>query len=187
MLDNYDSFTYNLVQYYGQLGQDVVVRRNDETDIATIDRLQPDYIVISPGPGTPAQAGISVELIRYFAGKIPVFGVCLGLQSIGVAFGGEIVHAQTIMHGKLSKVSHNEQGVFKGISNPVTCTRYHSLVVNRNNLPDCFEVTAWTDDQEIMGLKHKTLSVEGVQFHPEALLTEEGMDMLNNFLITHKK
>ena len=187
MLDNYDSFTYNLVQYFAQLGQEVVIKRNDETSIEQIEALNPDYIVISPGPGTPAEAGISIDVIQYFAGKIPIFGVCLGMQSMGEAFGGKIVRARALMHGKLSKVLHNDMGVFHDVVNPVTCTRYHSLAVARESLPDCLEVTAWTEDGEIMGLRHKTLAVEGVQFHPEAILTEDGLKMLNNFLIEHKK
>ncbi len=187
MLDNYDSFTYNLVQYYAQLGQEVVIKRNDETSVEQIEALNPDYIVISPGPGTPAEAGISIDVIQYFTGKIPIFGVCLGMQSMGEAFGGKIVRARALMHGKLSKVLHNNTGVFHDVANPVTCTRYHSLAVERESLPDCLEITAWTDDGEIMGLRHKTLPVEGVQFHPEAILTEDGLKMLNNFLIAHKK
>lgn len=187
MLDNYDSFTYNLVQYYRQLGEEVVVKRNDEVSIAQIAEINPDYIVISPGPGTPQQAGVSIEAILSFAGKIPVFGVCLGLQSIGEAFGGRIVSAKTIMHGKLSQVNHKSVGAFSQINNPVTCTRYHSLVVEKSSLPDCLEVTAWTDDDEIMGLRHKTLAIEGVQFHPEALLTDQGLAILNNFLVEHRR
>lgn len=186
MLDNYDSFTYNLVQYYRQLGQEVVVKRNDQITVAQIEALQPDYIVISPGPGTPKDAGISIETILRFAGKIPIFGVCLGLQSIGEAFGGNIVSAKSIMHGKVSQVHHNNLGAFESIKNPVTCTRYHSLVVEKDSLPECLSVTAWTDDGEIMGLKHKELAIEGVQFHPEALLTEQGLEILDNFLQEYK-
>ena len=183
MLDNYDSFTYTLVQYFGELGEDVRVYRNDAITLSEIAKLNPERIVISPGPGTPAQAGISLSVIREFAGKIPLLGVCLGHQSIGEAFGGKVVHARKLMHGKVSPVHHHNVGVFRGLPNPVTCTRYHSLAVERETLPDCLEVTAWTDDGEIMGLRHKTLDVEGVQFHPESILTEHGHDMLKNFLV----
>ena len=182
MIDNYDSFTYNLVQYFGELGEDVRVYRNDAITLSELAKLDPARIVISPGPGTPAQAGISLSVIREFAGKIPLLGVCLGHQSIGEAFGGKVVHARKLMHGKVSPVHHHNVGVFRGLPNPVTCTRYHSLAVERETLPDCLEVTAWTDDGEIMGLRHKTLDVEGVQFHPESILTEHGHDMLRNFL-----
>ena len=182
MIDNYDSFTYNLVQYFGELGEDVRVYRNDAITLAEIAKLNPERIVISPGPGTPAQAGVSLSAIREFSGKIPLLGVCLGHQSIGEAFGGKVVHAKKLMHGKVSPVHHNNVGVFRGLPNPVTCTRYHSLAVERESLPDCLEITAWTDDGEIMGLRHKTLDVEGVQFHPESILTEHGHDMLKNFL-----
>ena len=187
MVDNYDSFTYNLVQYFGELGADVTVVRNDEVTVDDIAALRPDKIVISPGPCTPKEAGISVETIRTYAGKIPILGVCLGHQSIGYAFGGHIIHAKQIMHGKVSPVYHKDVGVFKGLSNPFTATRYHSLVIEQTSLPDCLEVTAWTQGQagnidEIMGVRHKTLDVEGVQFHPESILTEHGHDMLRNFL-----
>ncbi|HWT53181.1 MAG TPA: aminodeoxychorismate/anthranilate synthase component II [Rhodocyclaceae bacterium] len=182
MLDNYDSFTYNLVQYFGELGEDVHVYRNDEITLDEIAKLAPARIVVSPGPCSPAEAGISVPLIREFAGKIPLLGVCLGHQSIGAAFGGDIVHAKQLMHGKTSPVHHNNVGVFKGLPNPLTVTRYHSLAIKRETLPDCLEVTAWTDDGEIMGVRHKTLAVEGVQFHPESILTERGHDLLKNFL-----
>ncbi|MDE2598353.1 MAG: aminodeoxychorismate/anthranilate synthase component II [Rhodocyclaceae bacterium] len=182
MLDNYDSFTYNLVQYFGELGEDVRVYRNDEITLEEIAKLNPARIVVSPGPCSPAEAGISVPLIREFAGKIPLLGVCLGHQSIGAAFGGDIVHAKQLMHGKTSPVHHNDVGVFKGLPNPLTVTRYHSLAIKRETLPDCLEVTAWTDDGEIMGVRHKTLDVEGVQFHPESILTERGHDLLKNFL-----
>jgi len=182
MLDNYDSFTYNLVQYFGELGEDVRVYRNDEITLAEIAALKPARIVVSPGPCSPAEAGISVPLIREFAGKIPLLGVCLGHQSIGAAFGGDIVHAKQLMHGKTSPVHHNNVGVFKGLPNPLTVTRYHSLAIKRETLPDCLEVTAWTDDGEIMGVRHKTLEVEGVQFHPESILTDRGHDLLKNFL-----
>lgn len=187
MVDNYDSFTYNLVQYFGELGAEVTVMRNDEFSVADIEAFNPDKIVISPGPCTPKEAGISVETILNFAGKTPILGVCLGHQSIGHAFGGNIVHAKQIMHGKVSPVFHKDQGVFKGLNNPFTATRYHSLVIDQKTLPDCLEITAWTEDEqgnldEIMGVRHKTLDIEGVQFHPESILTEHGHDMLRNFL-----
>jgi anthranilate synthase/aminodeoxychorismate synthase-like glutamine amidotransferase len=182
MIDNYDSFTYNLVQYLAEIGQEVKVVRNDKISIEEINKLNPQYIVISPGPCTPNEAGISLELIEAFKGKIPILGVCLGHQSIGQAFGGKIVHAQTIMHGKTSKISHNNKGVFRGIKNPFVATRYHSLVIDRESLPNCFDITAWTDDNEIMGIKHKELAIEGVQFHPESILSEHGHDLLKNFL-----
>ena len=187
MIDNYDSFTYNLVQYLGELGQDVQVYRNDEIDLATVKNLNPRHIVISPGPCTPNEAGISVPLIHEFAGKIPLLGVCLGHQSIGQAFGGHIIKAKTLMHGKTSLIHHTNSGVFKDLPNPYTATRYHSLVIERATIPDCLEITAWTEDAngefgEIMGVKHKTLAVEGVQFHPESVLTEHGHALLNNFL-----
>ena len=186
MIDNYDSFTYNLVQYLGELQQEVVVYRNDEIDLAQIAELQPTHIVISPGPCTPNEAGISVPLIKTFAGKIPILGVCLGHQSIGQAFGGKIIHAKKLMHGKTSLIHHHDTSVFRGLSNPFTATRYHSLVIERETLPECLEITAWTDDGEIMGVRHKTLAVEGVQFHPESILTEHGHDMLRNFLQGNK-
>ncbi len=187
MIDNYDSFTYNLVQYLGELGQDVQVYRNDEIDLATVKKLNPRHIVISPGPCTPNEAGISVPLIHEFAGKIPLLGVCLGHQSIGQAFGGRIIKAKTLMHGKTSLIHHTNTGVFKDLPNPYTATRYHSLVIEHSTIPDCLEITAWTEDAngefgEIMGVKHKTLAVEGVQFHPESVLTEHGHALLNNFL-----
>ena len=182
MIDNYDSFTYNLVQYLAEIGQEVEVVRNDKISIEEINKLNPRYIVISPGPCTPNEAGISLELIEAFKGKIPILGVCLGHQSIGQAFGGKIVHAQTIMHGKTSKISHNNKGVFRGIKNPFMATRYHSLVIEKQTLPNCFDITAWTDDNEIMGIKHKELAIEGVQFHPESILSEHGHDLLKNFL-----
>ena len=170
MLDNYDSFTYNLVQYLSELGQKVEVYRNDQITIEQIHELDPKYIVISPGPCTPNEAGISLEVVNVFKGKIPIFGVCLGHQSIGQAFGGKIIHAKTIMHGKTSEIHHNNKGVFKGIKDSFIATRYHSLVLERNSCPDCFDITAWTDDEEIMGIRHKTLPIEGVQFHPESIL-----------------
>ncbi len=187
MIDNYDSFTYNLVQYLGELGEDVRVHRNDEITIEEIQTLNPDRIVLSPGPCTPNEAGISLAAIEAFAGKVPILGVCLGHQSIGQAFGGNIVKAKTLMHGKTSLMHHKNTGVFKNLSNPYTATRYHSLVIDQATLPNCLEVTAWTEDEEgnmdeIMGVRHKTLAVEGVQFHPESILTEHGHDLLKNFL-----
>ena len=187
MVDNYDSFTYNLVQYLGELGADVTVVRNDQVTVDDIAKLAPDKIVISPGPCTPKEAGVSVATILKFAGRIPILGVCLGHQSIGYAFGGNIIHAKSIMHGKTSPIYHHNLGVFKGLSNPFTATRYHSLVIEQASLPDCLEVTAWTQDEagkldEIMGVRHKTLDIEGVQFHPESILTEFGHELLGNFL-----
>ena len=182
MIDNYDSFTFNLVQYLAEIGQEVKVVRNDKISIEEINKLNPQYIVISPGPCTPNEAGISLELIDAFKGKIPILGVCLGHQSIGQAFGGKIIHAQTIMHGKTSKIFHNNKGVFRGIKDPFIATRYHSLVIEKQTLPNCFDITAWTDDNEIMGIKHKELAIEGVQFHPESILSEHGHDLLKNFL-----
>ncbi len=191
MIDNYDSFTYNLVQYFGELGADVQVHRNDQITIEEIEKLAPEYLVISPGPCTPNEAGVSVEAIKHFAGKLPILGVCLGHQSIGQAFGGTIVHANEIMHGKTSMVKHHDIGVFKGLSNPLEATRYHSLVIDKTRLPDCFEVTAWTENDngeidEIMGVRHKDMAIEGVQFHPESILTQHGHDMLRNFLEQNK-
>lgn len=187
MIDNYDSFTYNIVQYLGELGQDVQVVRNDEITIAEIERLAPARIVISPGPCSPNEAGISMEAIRHFAGKIPVLGVCLGHQSIGQVFGGKVVRARQVMHGKTSLIHHRNVGVFSELNNPLTATRYHSLVIEKESLPDCLEITAWTQlpdgsVDEIMGVRHKTLKVEGVQFHPESILTEQGHELLKNFL-----
>ncbi|QGZ29697.1 aminodeoxychorismate/anthranilate synthase component II [Stutzerimonas stutzeri] len=187
MLDNYDSFTYNVVQYLGELGADVKVVRNDELSVDEIEAMKPERIVVSPGPCTPNEAGISLELIHHFAGKLPILGVCLGHQSIGQAFGGDVVRARQVMHGKTSPVYHENAGVFDGLNNPLTVTRYHSLVVKADTLPACLEVTAWTqaDDGsigEIMGLRHKTLNVEGVQFHPESILTEQGHELFANFL-----
>lgn len=187
MIDNYDSFTYNLVQYFGELGAEVQVERNDCISVQQVADETPQHLVISPGPCTPDQAGISVDLITRMAGKVPVFGVCLGMQCIGAAFGGNIVRAGHIMHGKTSEVFHSGTGVFSGLPNPVVTTRYHSLVIEKSSLPDCLEVTAWTQTpdgeiEEIMGVRHKTLAVEGVQFHPESILTENGHDMLDNFL-----
>ena len=187
MIDNYDSFTYNLVQYFGELGQKVNVYRNDEITVNEIENLKPKYVVISPGPCTPNEAGISLELIEKLAGKIPILGVCLGFQAIAQAFGGNIIGAQRIMHGKVSPIHHTGKGVFTGLKNPFNATRYHSLVAEQSTLPDCLEVTAWTNNEsgsieEIMGVRHKTLAIEGVQFHPESILTEHGHQMLNTFL-----
>ena len=187
MIDNYDSFTYNLVQYFGELGQKVCVYRNDEISISEIETLKPKYIVISPGPCTPNEAGISLNLIEKLAGKIPILGVCLGFQAIVQVFGGNIIGAQKIMHGKVSPIHHTGKGVFKNLKNPLNATRYHSLVAEKPTLPDCFEVTAWTnkengDIEEIMGVRHKSYDIEGVQFHPESILTEHGHQMLNTFL-----
>ncbi len=182
MIDNYDSFTYNLVQYLGELKQDVRVYRNDKITVAEIEALKPDHIVISPGPCTPTEAGVSVETIQKLAGKTPILGVCLGHQSIGQAFGGKIVRAKQLMHGKTSMVHHANKGVFADLPNPFEATRYHSLVIERESLPDCLEITAWTEDGEIMGVRHKTLAVEGVQFHPESILTQHGHQLLANFL-----
>ena len=187
MIDNYDSFTYNLVQYFGELGVDIKVFRNDEISVAEIAALKPDHIVISPGPCTPTEAGISVEAIKYFAGKVPLLGVCLGHQSIGEAFGGKIIRAKRVMHGKISAMHHEGKGVFAGLNNPFNATRYHSLVIEQESLPDCLEVTAWTENEdgsmeEIMGVRHRTLAIEGVQFHPESILSEHGHQMLQNFI-----
>jgi len=182
MIDNYDSFTYNLVQYCGELGQDVRVVRNDEVSLDEIEAMQPEHIIISPGPCTPNEAGVSVPLVRRFAGKTPILGVCLGHQSIGQAFGGRVVHARHLMHGKTSAIEHAGVGVFRGLPSPFQATRYHSLAIERSSMPDCLEVTAWTEDGEIMGLRHKSLPIEGVQFHPESILTEHGHELLKNFL-----
>ena len=183
LIDNYDSFTYNLVHYLGELGVDVVVKRNDELTIKDALKMEPTNIMLSPGPCDPEQAGICLELTKAAAvAKIPLIGVCLGHQTIGQAFGGKIIHAKTIMHGKTSLIEHNNQGVFNGLKNPFVATRYHSLVVEKVSCPDCFDITAWTDDEEIMGIKHKTLPIEGVQFHPESILSEHGHDLLRNFI-----
>ena len=187
MIDNYDSFTYNLVQYLGELGADVEVHRNDQITVDEIEKLKPERIMISPGPCTPNEAGVSMQTIEHFAGKLPILGVCLGHQSIGQVFGGKIIHAKKIMHGKTSMIFHNDKGVFKGLKNPYEATRYHSLVIEKESLPDCLEITAWTENadgsiDEIMGVKHKELAIEGVQFHPESILTEHGHDLLRNFI-----
>ena len=182
VIDNYDSFTYNLVQYLGEMGADLEVRRNDTLTLADVSALAPEKIVISPGPGTPDDAGITLDLIREFGPKTPIFGVCLGQQAIGQALGGRVLRAESLMHGKTSPVYHTGQGVFRGLPSPLTATRYHSLIVERGSLPDCLEITAQTADGEIMGLKHKSWPLEGVQFHPEAVLTEHGKEMIQNFL-----
>ena len=182
MIDNYDSFTYNLVQYLGELGQEVKVVRNDELTLDEIERLGPQRIVLSPGPCTPNEAGVSLELIRRFAGRVPILGVCLGHQAIGQALGGRIVHAKALMHGKVSEIHHSGRGVFRGLPTPFRATRYHSLAIERASCPPELEITAWTDDAEIMGVRHRTLAIEGVQFHPESILTEHGHALLANFL-----
>ncbi|MBF7144247.1 MULTISPECIES: anthranilate synthase component II [Pseudomonas] len=187
MIDNYDSFTYNVVQYLGELGAEVKVVRNDELTVAEIEALAPERIVVSPGPCTPSEAGVSIDAILHFAGKLPILGICLGHQALGQAYGGEVVRARQAMHGKTSPVTHGDVGVFEGLAQPLTVTRYHSLVVKADSLPDCLEMTAWTQHadgsvDEIMGLRHKTLNIEGVQFHPESILTEQGHELLANFL-----
>lgn len=190
MIDNYDSFTYNIVQYLAELKADVSVYRNDEITIADIEKMAPEKIVISPGPCTPNEAGVSVDTIKTFAGKIPMLGICLGHQSIGQAFGGNIIRAKQVMHGKTSMMHHDDSGVFKGLSNPFEATRYHSLVIDQATLPDCLQVTAWTQNEdgsldEIMGIRHRELAIEGVQFHPESILTQHGHELLDNFLKSH--
>ena len=189
MIDNYDSFTYNLVQYLGELGAEVEVHRNDQISVTEVAAREPDHIMISPGPCTPNEAGVSMEVIRHFAGKLPILGVCLGHQSIGQVYGGNIVHATEIMHGKTSMIHHRQTGVFSGLENPYEATRYHSLVIDQSSLPDCLEVTAWTEKadgtmDEIMGVRHKDFTIEGVQFHPESILTRFGHELLQNFLNT---
>ena len=190
MIDNYDSFTYNLVQYFGELGQVVEVHRNDEISLQEIEKLAPEFLVISPGPCTPNEAGISIEAIKHFSNKVPILGVCLGFQAMVQAYGGKIIGAKKIMHGKVSAVHHTGKGVFSNLKNPLNATRYHSLVADQSSLPDCFEITSWTNNDngnvdEIMGIKHKEFAIEGVQFHPESILTEQGHEMLGNFL--HQK
>lgn len=186
LIDNYDSFTYNLYQYFCELGAEVLVKRNDELQLADIERLAPQHLVISPGPCTPNEAGISLAAIRHFAGKLPILGVCLGHQALGQAFGADVVRAREVMHGKTSAIRHNNLGVFNGLNNPLTVTRYHSLILDAATLPDCFEVTAWSERDgkrdEIMGIRHRTLALEGVQFHPESILSEQGHQLLDNFL-----
>lgn len=187
MIDNYDSFTYNLVQYFGELGEDIRVVRNDKITVAGINKIKPERIVISPGPCTPNEAGISVDLIKSFAGRLPILGVCLGHQSIGAAFGGEIIRAPRLMHGKTSLIHHDTRTIFNCLPNPFEATRYHSLVIKKETVPDCLEITAWTDTGEIMGVRHKEFVVEGVQFHPESILTTVGKDLLRNFLKLQQK
>ncbi|GGJ75576.1 para-aminobenzoate synthetase component 2 [Anoxybacillus voinovskiensis] len=187
MIDNYDSFTYNLVQYLGELGEELIVKRNDEVTVEEIEAMRPDFLMISPGPCSPNEAGISLAAIEYFAGKIPIFGVCLGHQSIAQVFGGDVVRAQKLMHGKTSQIFHDGKTIFANLPNPFTATRYHSLIVKKETLPTCFDVSAWTADDEIMAIRHKTLPVEGVQFHPESIMTTHGMELLRNFIHTYKK
>ncbi|MBJ8054770.1 aminodeoxychorismate/anthranilate synthase component II [Bacillus cereus] len=182
MIDNYDSFTFNLVQFLGELGQELVVKRNDEVTISDIENMKPDFLMISPGPCSPNEAGVSMEVIKYFAGKIPIFGVCLGHQSIAQVFGGDVVRAERLMHGKTSLMHHDGQTIFSDIPNPFTATRYHSLIVKKETLPNCLEITSWTEEGEIMALRHKTLPIEGVQFHPESIMTSCGKELLQNFI-----
>ncbi|WP_377863645.1 aminodeoxychorismate/anthranilate synthase component II [Bacillus sp. R86525] len=182
MIDNYDSFTFNLVQFLGELGQELIVKRNDEVTISDIENMKPDFLMISPGPCSPNEAGISMEVIQYFAGKIPIFGVCLGHQSIAQVFGGEVVRAERLMHGKTSPMHHDGKTIFSDIPNPFTATRYHSLIVKKETLPECLEITSWTEEGEIMALRHKTLPIEGVQFHPESIMTSHGKELLHNFI-----
>ncbi|MGD6834686.1 aminodeoxychorismate/anthranilate synthase component II [Sutcliffiella halmapala] len=185
MIDNYDSFTYNLVQYLGELGEELVVKRNDEITIEEIEEMDPEFLMISPGPCSPNEAGISLDVIRHFAGKKPIFGVCLGHQSIAQVFGGDVVRAERLMHGKTSEMHHDEKTIFRTLANPFTATRYHSLIVKKETLPDCFEITAWTDQDEIMAIRHKELPIEGVQFHPESIMTSVGKELLRNFIDTY--
>jgi para-aminobenzoate synthetase component II len=187
MIDNYDSFTYNLVQYLGEFGEEVIIKRNDEITIEEIERLHPDFLMISPGPCSPNEAGISLQAIEYFAGKVPIFGVCLGHQSIAQVFGGEVIRAERLMHGKTSEVTHDAKTIFHGVHQSFHATRYHSLIVNRETLPNCLEITAETKQGEIMAIRHKQLPIEGVQFHPESIMTEEGKRILQNFLQVYKK
>jgi len=187
MIDNYDSFTYNLVHYLSELGEEVVVHRNDKIELEDIGKLDPDMMVISPGPCTPKEAGISVDAIKEFAGRMPILGVCLGHQSVAYAYGGEIVRAARLLHGKTSQIHHDKKGIYKNIPDPFEATRYHSLLVKKETLPDCFEITAWTDQDEIMGIRHKEYMIEAVQFHPESILTKHGKDLLKNFITLAKK
>jgi para-aminobenzoate synthetase component 2 len=187
MIDNYDSFTYNLVQYLGKLGEELIVKRNDEITIREIEEINPDFLMISPGPCSPNEAGISMPAIEHFAGKIPIFGVCLGHQSIAQVFGGEVVRAQRLMHGKTSQIFHDGKTIFSDVPNPFTATRYHSLIVKKETLPSCFEISAWTEDDEIMAIRHKTLPIEGVQFHPESIMTSHGLELLRNFIQIYKR
>lgn len=186
MIDNYDSFTFNLVQYLGELGEELVVKRNDEITIEEIEKMNPHFLMISPGPCSPNEAGISLEAIKHFAGEIPIFGVCLGHQSIAQVFGGDVVRAERLMHGKTSEIHHDEKTIFQNIENPFTATRYHSLIVKKETLPDCLEITAWTKEDEIMALRHKTLPIEGVQFHPESIMTSFGKELLKNFITRYR-
>ncbi|TYS61803.1 aminodeoxychorismate/anthranilate synthase component II [Sutcliffiella horikoshii] len=185
MIDNYDSFTYNLVQYLGELGEELVVKRNDEITIEEIEALNPEFLMISPGPCSPNEAGISLEVIKHFAGKKPIFGVCLGHQSIAQVFGGDVVQAERLMHGKTSEMHHDGKTIFRTLANPFVATRYHSLIVKKETLPECFEITAWTDQDEIMAIRHKELPIEGVQFHPESIMTSVGKELLRNFISTY--
>ena len=187
IIDNYDSFTYNLVQYFGELGEEIEVFRNDKVSLSEIEKLNPEILVISPGPGTPKDAGISLDLINHFTGKVPILGVCLGHQCIGESFGGNIVPAPRLMHGKTSLIHHDGKDIFKELPNPLEATRYHSLIIEKETLPDCLEINAWTEEQEIMGVKHKECLVWGVQFHPESILTTSGKKLLNNFLKRSRK
>jgi para-aminobenzoate synthetase component 2 len=187
MIDNYDSFTYNLVQYLGEMGHELVVKRNDQITLEEIEELSPDFIMISPGPKSPNEAGVSLDTIKHFAGKIPIFGVCLGHQSIAQVFGGDVIRAERLMHGKTSDITHNNETIFKGLPSPLTATRYHSLIVKKETLPDCFVVTAETDEGEIMAIRHRDLPIEGVQFHPESIMTAEGKQLLRNFIETYGK
>jgi para-aminobenzoate synthetase component II len=187
MIDNYDSFTYNLVQYLGEMGEELVVKRNDEITISEIEELNPSFIMVSPGPCSPNEAGISMAVIKHFAGNIPIFGVCLGHQSIAQVFGGDVIKADRLMHGKTSQMHHDGRSIFKDLENPFTATRYHSLIVKKETLPECFEISAWTAEGEIMAIRHKELAIEGVQFHPESIMTGTGKKLLNNFIETHRK
>jgi para-aminobenzoate synthetase component II len=187
MIDNYDSFTYNLVQYLGEMGEELVVKRNDEITITEIEELNPSFIMVSPGPCSPNEAGISMAVIKHFAGNIPIFGVCLGHQSIAQVFGGDVIKADRLMHGKTSQMHHDGRSIFKDLENPFTATRYHSLIVKKETLPECFEISAWTAEGEIMAIRHKELAIEGVQFHPESIMTGTGKKLLNNFIETHRK
>ncbi|MBO9131322.1 aminodeoxychorismate/anthranilate synthase component II [Bacillus sp. 165] len=187
MIDNYDSFTFNLVQFLGELGEELIVRRNDQVSISEIEEMNPSFLMISPGPCSPNEAGISMEVIKYFAGKIPIFGVCLGHQSIAQVFGGDVVRAERLMHGKTSQMYHDGKTIFTDIPNPFAATRYHSLIVKKETLPDCLEISSWTEEGEIMGIRHKTLPIEGVQFHPESIMTSHGKELLKNFIVQYKR
>ena len=187
MIDNYDSFTYNLVQYLGEMGQELIVKRNDQITISEIEEMNPRFLMISPGPCTPNEAGLSLEIIEYFAGKIPILGVCLGHQSIAQVFGGDVIRAERLMHGKTSEIKHDEKSVFLNVENPFTATRYHSLIVKRETLPSCFDISAETEEGEIMAIRHKTLPIEGLQFHPESIMTGTGKQILRNFIEYYKE